>query len=461
MINVIDNLKQSLTTSTQFFSLSDGFSSNRISQNAIVKDGYLSNQDVYAVVSRVSRLCASLPIQVMNGDNEVFEGDEFYDFFMNKWGKESGVNEGLNALFTNLFLFGKAYILKDSESFGFMPEQQYVLPTNRVEPYNPKNNFFDGPQWYYFNDGNKEYKYLPEELTIITFYDPTGYETNADGLSPLNSVWKTVEAGNNRGHAESKILENRGIAGFVSPKGANANGGLGLSERVMKVIRDAFQSVVGGAKNFNKVIPVEEGVDFTQVQMSANDLKLIEMRLNHVRDICNAYGVPSLLFNDYQSRTHANYAEAKKALYTDFVLPMFELFNNQYERKFIKEWNEATLNSYYLGVDKTKIEALQYGEAERQNVVLGQYNAGLITIEEAREMLGKPKEIEPVSLEGIELFRSFSPLVANNLLANMTPEQRGAFIDSLGLVDVAYVAPTQQPINQNNENEGTDSEEEA
>lgn len=394
MINIIDKLKEAKTASTQFFSLSDGYSNNRISQNAIVRDGYLSNQDVYSVVSRVSRLCASLPIQIMNGEQEVFEGDEFYDFFMNKWGKESGCNEGLNALFTNLFLFGKAYILKDSESFGFMPDNQYVLPTNRVEPYNPKNNYFEGPMWYYFNDGTVEHKYLPEELTIITFYDPTGYETNADGLSPLNSVWKTVEAGNNRNHAESKILENRGIAGFISPKSSNANGGYGLSEKVMKLLRDAFQSVVGGAKNFNKIIPVEEGVDFTQVQMSANDLKLIEMRLNHVRDICNAYGVPSLLFNDYQSRTHANYAEAKKALYTDFVLPMFSLFANQYERKFVKEWNEATLNNYWISVNTGELSVFNPEQAD----VIAQYDKGLITLGEAREKLGmsyeKPEETQ-------------------------------------------------------------------
>ena len=394
MINIVDNIKAAKTNGTSFFSLTDGFTSGRISQEAILKDGYLKNQDVYSVVSRVSRLCASLPIQIMDGDTEVFEGDEFYDFFMNQWGLESGVNEGLNALFTNLFLYGRAYILKSSETLGFMPENQYVLPTNRVTPFNPKNQFFEGPKWYEFNDGTSIIKYMPEELTIITFYDPTGYETNADGLSPLQSVWETVKAGNNRNHAESVLLENRGIAGFISPKGNNVNGGMGLSERVMKFLREAFQSVVGGSGNFNKLVAVKEAVDFTQVGMSANDLRLIEMRLNHVRDICNAYGVPSLLFNDYQSRTHANYNEAKKAMYTDFVLPMFDLFVNQYERKFVKEWNEATLSKYWISVNTGDMEIFNPDQAD----IISQYDKGLITLGEAREKLGmsyeKPEETQ-------------------------------------------------------------------
>jgi len=162
------------------------------------------------------------------------------------------------------------------------------------------------------------------------------------------------------------------------------------------------------------------------------------MRLNHVRDICNAYGVPSLLFNDYQSRTHANYGEAKKAMYTDFVLPMFDLFVNQYERKFIKEWNEATLSKYYIKVDKSNVEALQFGQQEKAAQILNQYNAGLISVSEAREKMGYTPEMDKIKLEGLELFRSLSPIVANNILGNMSENQRIAFISSLNLVDVEF-----------------------
>jgi phage portal protein BeeE len=158
----------------------------------------------------------------------------------------------------------------------------------------------------------------------------------------------------------------------------------------MEVVRAAFANLTGGAKKFNKVEVIESAADFTQLGMDASDMKIIEMRLNHVRSICNTYGVPSLLFNDYQSRTHANYANAMEAMYSDAVLPNVELFKNQYEKKYLNKLNLFTGQKYWLRIAVEEIEALNKTVADILRELPNNITAALLnemTTEEKRELI--------------------------------------------------------------------------
>ena len=433
-MNIFENARASANLPTDnFYSLSNPLNFARVSNKTIINEGFIGNQDVYSVVSRCARLCSNVPLMIMNGDNEVFEDDEFYNFFYEKWGKSSGVNEGLYSVFLNLFLFGRAYILKNEEAVGFVPTNQFVLPTQCVVPNVTTGGYFDEPESYTFYDGSKTHTYYPDDLTIIKYYDPTDVLNNNNGLSPLQATWKTVNAGNNRNEAESKLLENRGISGFISPKAANGDAGaIGFRGAVLTSLREIFSRLTGGASKFNKVEVLEMATEFTQLGLDANDLKLIEMRLNHVRDICNVYGVPSLLFNDYQSRTHANYREAMKALYTDFVIPQVKLFINQYEKHTVKIFNNLQIQKYWIQINESNIEPLNPSADELRAAALEQYSRGLITKSEAREMIGRSAEMEDEQLNIMDvLMRNQS--VGSMLFNSLTEEEKNKLLTELGL----------------------------
>jgi HK97 family phage portal protein len=378
-----DNIKQG------FIGLNTPFIGKRIAQEKLLRDGFLSNEDVFAVVSRLSRLCANTPIVLMNGDDVVPDTDEIYKRFYDNWNAKFGLKESLYQYYINLLLFGVAYIYDKSETLGFIGDEQWILPSQNVTPSTYTNSLFDEPRYYQFNDGAKTLNILPEQLIITRYYDPSLY--NNEGISPLQSVWKTVESSNNRATAESSMLENRGISGFISPKATSGDSAMiGFSSKVMEVVRAAFANLTGGAKKFNKVEVIESAADFTQLGMDANDMKIIEMRLNHVRSICNTYGVPSLLFNDYQSRTHANYENAMKAMYTDAVLPNVELFKNQYEKKYLNKLNLFTGQKYWLRIAVEEIEALNKTVADILRELPNNITAALLnemTTEEKRELI--------------------------------------------------------------------------
>lgn len=345
-----------------FVSLTNSSSNKIISDERLLKDGWLCNEDVYSVVSRLALLVSSLPIKLMNGDNIADASvDPFAQFFYSKWNSKRGLNAELYRVVVNLSTYGRAYTLKkldEDTPFGFSADSLWTLNTRNVVPYSQNYDYFEEADYYSITTGNKTIKVDREELIIV---DNASLETceNDSYVSPLQSVFNTITAENNRSHAEGVMLSNRGVSGFISPKsGSGDSGAIGFTSKVMDKIRGSFANLTGGADKFNKVEVIEKATEFTSLGMSASDLKIVEMRLNHVRSICNALGVPSLLFNDYQSRTHSNYETALKSMYTDAVIPIYQKWESQFNKDFLIPYNKINSTNYTIKLQMNEIEAL-------------------------------------------------------------------------------------------------------
>lgn len=390
----IDSIKSG--TNLNFISLTENATYKKISEEDLLTKGWLTNEDVYAVVHRLASLVASLPLTITNNGEPVDTSDEVYSWFFSEWNIKRDYNAEIYRIVQNILVYGRAYIYKRSEDIEMLPSELWTLNSKMVLPSQKKYSYFEKPEYYTLYNGSKSERLSPENLILIDNHNlENDYHT--EYISPLQSVWNTVLSENNRSTAEKVLLENRGIAGFISPKGATGDASiLGFTDKVIEKIRSAFATLTGGAEKFNKVEILEKASEFTQIGMSANDLKVVEMRLNHVRSICNAFGVPSLLFNDYQSRTHANYEEANRSLYTDAVLPLFDKIKESLQKEILAPYNSITGASYKLRVNKDEIEALNRNVAN----VLG----------------------------------SLSPLIANKFIENMTDEDIRALMLELGIV---------------------------
>jgi len=93
--------------------------------------------------------------------------------------------------------------------------------------------------------------------------------------------------------------------------------------------------------------------------MNANDMKVIEMQLPHIRSVCRALNLPSQKFGDYQSSQYANYVEADRVFYTGAVMPNVELFLNQFQKSCLNHINMVSGKDYHIELDPERIEALQ------------------------------------------------------------------------------------------------------
>ena len=396
-MNVFEQkIKEVQSGTNSFYALTDSPTYNKIGNDRLLKEGWRANEDVYAVCSRLATLVSSLPIQLMDGEELAQESDPFFLKFYDNWNKKRGLVGELYLITLNQLIYGRSITYKESNVVGFAPTSLWTLNTSQITPSTKSYDYFENPDYYTLFNGSKSIKLYPEEL-IIT--DNLSLETDYESqfISPLQASWSSVVSSNNRANAEKVMLENRGISGFISPKASTGDSGLiGFLDGTMDAIRTAFAKLTGGSNKFNKVELIQQASEFTQLGMSASDLKIIEMRLNHVRSICNAYGVPSLLFNDYQSRTHANYKEALKSMYTDAVIPLFKKWKQQFEKQFLNDLNEMLGKKYWIKLNMSEIEALNRSVAD--------------------------------------VFTGLNPQIANRMLDNMTPEEQREIMIELGLI---------------------------
>lgn len=373
---------------SQFISLFGQRGYNYVTDEDLWNKGYASNGIVYSVVNNISTKVASLPYELVNGDNLTNNTDAFNKLFFDKWNSEYGHEEGMRLLTTNLMTFGVAFIQKKGD--GLIPDELYVLPNQQLMREQKLFNFYENPSYYDFFDGATTHRIPTDDLIIIRLPYDLHRKRYREALSPLQPVWDTVIASNNRAEAEKSIFENRGAVGIISPK-ANREGGR-MPDTIFTVLQGKIKDLIGGADKANKIIQSQAPVDFTQIGMSSNDLKLIESEVLHVRRIAGAYQYPSQLLGDYQASQYANYKEAEKVAYTDVVLPTTDLILNEINRSFFKEINPLIGQDYELKYKKSDIPVLNQHWSERLAQMPNKIS------DKVSESL-TPEEIESIKLE--------------------------------------------------------------
>lgn len=359
-MNLLQDKINSVTNST-FVSLTNSLNYNIVSEQDLWEKGYTHNPIVYSVISSISNKCASLPLDLYNGDNITDEADFLNKIWCERWCASYGKEEGLRLAMTNLLTFGVCYIEKKGD--GLIPDELHVLPNQFVTPETGLISFYENPSYYYFQDSTKRYKIPTDNLIIIRLPYNLAVKNRNDGLSPLQAVWQIVLASNNRGEAEKELMNNRGAAGIISPK--QSKDGRGMTQQAFNWLQDKLKSVIGGADKFNKIIQSQDAVDFTQIGMTSTDLQLIQSDVQHVRKIAGVYNYPSQLVGDTEASQYANYKEALKSVYIDVVLPYMKLFINQFKKQYISTVNDLTGSNYELKIDKSRIDVLNQSWEEQ------------------------------------------------------------------------------------------------
>ena len=117
--------------------------------------------------------------------------------------------------------------------------------------------------------------------------------------------------------------------------------------------------------------------------MNPNDLKSIETRLEHLRTICASFNVDSKLFGDSAASTFNNMAEAQRAFIINAVIPLSKVLLP----KIIGFMSVSVFQSYGMALNEDAILELQLTKDQKSVRVGREVKAGILTVEEARQML--------------------------------------------------------------------------
>lgn len=347
-----------------------------------IEKGYVENPDVNAVISRIASSFASIKWEVKER-----KGDEI---FTNTTSALNDVLKCPNPLQTwaefqeaaavMYLTTGNTYI-NGTESLGFAGFGELsVLPSQYTAPI--KGNAINPVSGYSLNI-NQLQNFSAEEVLHVKRFDPRlkGYN-ELIGLSPLESLVMVYAASSEKWEAMASILKNKGAMGIVTSKE-----GRGLTPENSKELEKLYKSRYGGGAKFGTPMFTNASLDFIKMGMSSEDLKLMDQGIISLRAICNQYNVSSVLFNDPASSTYNNITEAKKDFYTDAIIPLLEIFKQNYNNWLVRSYSEAENADLFLDFTVDNIPSLQEDINKKAKTISILIDKGVISPNEGREML--------------------------------------------------------------------------
>lgn len=229
--------------------------------------------------------------------------------------------------FTQLFqeVTGAAYWYVAKNVLG-VPVQIWLLCPQWVKTLTDDKGLVAG---YEYGTMGSKVTYEPDE--VIPFLLPNLDNPLVDGMSPLLSVFESINIENKYSATEAAILDNEGRpAGILTAKD-----GLGAeeAERWERKFNAKFRRAGNGG-----VIVLDEDANFNPLTFSPRDLSRLQIHENAKESICSAYGVPPAMLGSGASQYkvdvdvrqhHVEYAIVPRlrriqSVLNRYLVPMFD-----------------------------------------------------------------------------------------------------------------------------------------
>ncbi|MBL8061363.1 MAG: phage portal protein, partial [Chthonomonas sp.] len=208
------------------------------------------------------------------------------------------------------------------------------------------------------------YRYrIPVSQLIINTYgvDPSDLRK---GFSPLKAAMQEVMTDQEAAQYARVVIRNFGvIGGLVSPPGEKEGGTGKITDHELKNIRRLFNDGITG-ENRGSLIFSGKPLKFQQITASVEQLALEKVRRIPEERISAVFNVPAVVLGlgaGLDKSTYNNVREAKRAAWTNYLIPMQDRVAEQWDRQLLPHL-ENDLDNLYLGWDRKHVEALREDE---------------------------------------------------------------------------------------------------
>jgi HK97 family phage portal protein len=384
--------------------------------DSYVSEGYLSNSDVYAIVSFLARKAASIPWYVYKmkpGEKAVTSLQQYKQ-----------LTKGL----ANKGAYEQALIKRKSAY-----EENMVTNTplakllERPNPTQAQDQFFENLYGYrilsgegniYGNDGGTEgskfveLNVLPTQFLDIypdpkDLYGILGYklmvgagidlpkdqvcqwkswnpEFNADtrthlrGLSPLRPGFKLLRMSNNAADASAAMTANGGAKGAIVPRPVN-NSIPSLTPEQASLVQRMVNDRVNNKDQKGAIGVFQTPWDYLNFGLSSVDMELVKTMQMTLHQWCRLFGLPVVLF-DTDSSSYNNYTNAMRDLITNTIMPLNCQLRDELNKWLVPRFGE----NVYIDFD---ISALPELQKDMEQMVNQLRMADWLTFDEKREAM--------------------------------------------------------------------------
>lgn len=361
----------------------------QLSYEALAKEGYKLNAIAYRCISMIAQSASSLNFKLKIND-EIIESHPIINLLKSP-NTAMSFNQMMKWLVSYYLVNGNTYLY--NASIDRQPAMIFALNPKDVKAV-AGSSMASAYEVEGFKRSNMQYRFPVNELTgesailQIKDFDPLSYFY---GQSRLQACSHAIDTFNESMRWNYSLLKNGGKPdGFLSPKG-DVQMTESQYEQAYEMIEREFNgsSNAGGTKLLGNF-------EWTAASLSPKDMDFRESQIMAARYIANCFGVPSQLLNIPESQTFSNYEQANLAYWQDTVIPIVNEIYSAIARWLNVYYKESDLS---LEVDLDKVTALDVVRKSKSERLRAEVDAGIRTINEARQSLG----LDPIA-GGDELY---------------------------------------------------------
>lgn len=336
---------------------------NNQNEQQLINDGYGSNVTAYSIINKILTTGIRIPFIVWdkNKDEEVEVG-RLFDILKNPAvyrGDSLSTNEWKEIAMAYMLTSGNLYQQKLNLTTKRYFDGYEVMPSGIIEP-KVTNSFLLPNSGFVLYDKQNTKHYLSDEISHLKYINPTTIGLNTlKGLSPLQAGLYALTGSTDIQKAQSVLVKNQGVRGVLTNESNRNGSNVNAGEGDIKKFKSALNNTIRGIDKINSVHITNASLKYLAMGMSTADLKLIESVVLTDRQLCNAYNVDSVLFNDQASSTRDNKTIAEKGLYVNAILPLLNKIIDKFNQDITKGINREERTNLEVRIDTSGIEALQ------------------------------------------------------------------------------------------------------
>ena len=381
--------------------------------DSYVKEGYLSNADVYAIVSFLARKAASIPWYVYKlndtekGRTSLMKYKQLSKGIANQGAFERAIMERKNAYSENIImgsplakllenpnptqsqdqflenLFGYRFLSgegniwgNDGIAKGGKILEMFVLPTQFLDIYPDPNDLYGITGYRLMVQQNID---IPkEQVCAWKSWNPDFNATTRShlrGVSPLRSAYKTLRMSNNAADASAMMTGNGGAKGAITPKPLG-NIVPSFTIEQANIIKRAVNEDINTVDNKGKVAVLQTPWDYLNFGLSSVDMELVKTMQMSLHQWCRVFGLPAVLF-DVDTSSYNNYQNAMRDLITNTIVPMACSLRDELNKWLVPRFGE----NVYIDFDITALPEMQQ---DMERMVRSLRDANWLTMDEKR-----------------------------------------------------------------------------
>ena len=287
-----------------------------------------------------------------------------------------------NYIVTSIAVSGDAFLLKLRNDAGAVVQLVPLLP----EMVEVKGNNEQLITKYQYKQKGNTLEIMPEDMIHLRErIDPRNHRR---GLSPLRSVMVEVLGDAAASQMGAALVKNTGVPSVViSPKND-----LSMTSDEAENIAEVFGRRFGGENRGRPLVISGGEVDIKTLSFSPKDLEIGKLRYINEERISAVLGVPAILAGlgaGLERATYSNAKELREFFTEQKLIPMWNHFANEFTKQLLlQDFEDNT--AYCFKYDISDVRALSQDEdATMQRITQG-FNAGFVTVNEARQATQLP-----------------------------------------------------------------------